>query len=179
MRPPGPLVVQLRALERPGREGLRWTREDQWHVTVAFLASVDPDRLVGALDSWAVGGPAPVMAVAGPRPGVLAGRVWAVPVAGLEPLAASLARLFPGTGRRRPFHGHLTLARARCPSALSDLPAPPVGWAWEVTEVEAVRSRLQPDGAHHETLGRWLVPGAGDHSRAPLPDGGRGDGERG
>ena len=170
VRPPDPLVAQLRGLERPRRPGVRWTREDQWHVTVAFLASVEAGDLVTALDGWSSAGAAPgsapgaLTAVAGPRPAALAGRVWAVPVTGLDRLAASLggavARL-PGRPDRPPggpFRGHLTLARARRPSGLRDLPAPPLHWSWKVTEVEAVRSELHRDGARHESLGRWLLP---------------------
>ena len=185
VRPPAPLVARLRALERPRRPGLRWTREEQWHVTVAFFASVEAAELVVALGEWSAagngvaGGAAGGLdAVAGPRPEALSARVWALPVAGLAPLAGSLAASLAGlasTPDRRPgppFNGHLTLARARRPSDLDGLPAPPLEWTWEVTEVEAVRSELHRDGARHETLGRWPLPSGREDGR----QGGREDG---
>src|SRR5947209_3556899 len=39
--PPASLISQLRSLDRPARPGLRWTTEDQWHVTLRFLGGVD------------------------------------------------------------------------------------------------------------------------------------------
>lgn len=194
VRPPAPLVARLRDLERPRRAGLGWTREEQWHVTVAFFASVEPADLVAALAAWsaagggisggisggtgdgiggatgpAAGGAGGVLdAVAGPRPEALSSRVWALPVAGLGPLADSLFGALAGLRaaaewRLGPaFSGHLTLARARRPADLEGLPGPVVKWAWAVAEVEAVRSELLRNGAHHETLGRWpLLPGLG------------------
>ena len=58
----------------------------------------------------------------------------------------------------RPFRGHLTLARARHPSALSHLPRPLISMRWQVQEIMAVRSELRDDGAHHEVLRRWRLP---------------------
>jgi LigT like Phosphoesterase len=203
----------LAGLERPARPGLRWTPPGQWHVTLGFFAAVEPDRLVRALDAaaaqpgWA--GPLPVVARCGPRPEALGGRVWILPVAGLEGLAAAIALATTGlattgpaatgpattgpvpvtagsdtpglapagpdptgpdptgpeaaglapvtAGRRRPFRGHLTLARARRPQALRGLPRPEVGADWPVGQVVAYRSELGHDGARHHLLGRWSL----------------------
>ena len=39
---PSPEVVDvLRALPRPDTPGVRWSTEDQWHVTVEFLGECD------------------------------------------------------------------------------------------------------------------------------------------
>jgi 2'-5' RNA ligase len=71
----------------------------------------------------------------------------------LDPAAAGLA---PAEGAgRRPFRGHLTLARARRPQALRGLPRPEVGADWPVDRVVAYRSELGHDGARHHLLGRW------------------------
>jgi 2'-5' RNA ligase len=40
-RLPASLISQVRALDRPARAGLRWTTEDQWHVTLCFLGEVE------------------------------------------------------------------------------------------------------------------------------------------
>lgn len=158
--PPPAVLTELAAIERPERPGLRWTGREQWHVTLRFFASVDPDILVAALKSvslsggWWPGGP--LMARCGPAPFALSRQVWAVPVTGLDRLAAAVvaatADLAPAEGR--PFRGHLTLARARRPGVLSGLPAPPMSYEWAVEQIVAVRSELRADGAHHSVICR-------------------------
>lgn len=161
--PPDDLVRWLRSMDRPERPGLRWTTEDQWHVTVRFLGDV-PDESVGAVAGGLgemVGrlGPVPVRALAGPRPRGLGGRVWVLPVAGLDGLAAAVVTatsgVVPMEEPPRPFRGHLTLARTRRPGSLSGLPAPAVESRWDVRELTLVRSELRPTGARYEVVERW------------------------
>ncbi len=183
---PPELADRLRALERPSRPGLRWTPEEQWHVTLGFFEAVDPDALLDALGARAAspaGLPA-VEAVAGPAPRALARRVWILPVEGLSELAAAVGEATAGLDRpppepppppappgpppplgppppprsSGPFRGHLTLARARYPSALRRLPRPDLVVRWQVPEIMAVRSELRSDGARHEVLRRWPLP---------------------
>ncbi len=165
---PPELADRLRALERPSGPGLRWTPEQQWHVTLRFFESVDPDALVGALDTRAAspaGLPA-AEAVAGPGPRALARRVWILPVEGLDDLAAAVGEATaalagpppPPPRSAQPFRGHLTLARARYPSALHRLPRPDLVARWQVPEIMAVRSELRPGGARHQVLRRWPLP---------------------
>lgn len=157
VQPPPALVAELCALERPQRPGLRWIARDQWHATLRFLAAVDTDALVAALDDlrW----PQQVVAEAGPAPVALTRYVWALPVGGLGPLAAAVAGATSQleAPEPRPFTGHLTLARARQPKALRGLPAPRIRLRWGVKEVVAFRSELLPHGARHHVLGRWPV----------------------
>jgi 2'-5' RNA ligase len=153
---PSPLAEQLQSLDRPGRPGLRWTTPDQWHVTLCFLGSVDPARLLACLPASF---PGPVRAVAGPRPFALSRHVWVLPVAGLDPLAAAVQSCLSDlvAPPERPFHGHLTLARGRRPGALAGLPSTGVGYEWDVQSVVAFRSELHPQGARYHELGRWPV----------------------
>lgn len=159
VEPPPELTSRLRELERPDRPGLRWTRPEQWHVTLHFLAAVDPEALLEAMDGlvWAD----PVVAEAGPAPTALSRQVWVLPVAGLDGLASSVAGRTAGLaddlGEDRRFRGHLTLARARDPKALRGLPTPAVVARWSVREVVAFRSELLPRGARHHEIGRWPV----------------------
>ncbi len=167
VRPPPGLIDRLRSMDRPHRQGLRWTGEEQWHVTLKFFAAVDQEALVGAIDRWSrsPGGPSPARATSGPRPRPLGGRVWIVPVEGLDDLAGGLDTATadledpaaPGD-RRRPFRGHLTLARAHRPAALRGLPEPDLQVTWPVEEVLAFRSELGRHGARHQVIGRWAVP---------------------
>ncbi len=156
--PPDRLLEMLAGLERPSRPGLRWTRPEQWHVTLHFFSAVDPGRLSGALESATL---PPAVARAGPRPRPLSGRVWMLPVGGLDGLERAVRSatggLAEGEGNRpgRPFSGHLTLARARRPADLRGLATPDLRAEWHVGEVVAVRSRLGRDGATYEVLGRW------------------------
>jgi RNA 2',3'-cyclic 3'-phosphodiesterase len=166
---PPALMRELRALDRPVRPGLRWTTDDQWHVTVRFLGQVASDpRLIDRLDSVA-GGSGPLTATLGPRPTALGDRVWVLPVHGLDRLAADVeqatAELVPSTSRRR-FRGHLTLARARRPGSLIGLPTAEIGGTWNVDALTLVASHLHPDGARYEIIERW-----------PLEKGGRGAGQ--
>ncbi len=157
VEPPDAFVEALRGLERPARPGLRWTPQDQWHVTLRFLGAVDPEALTDALSglSW----PDPVVAEAGPAPVALSRHVWMLPVEGLAGLAGAVSAATRALEEpeSRPFRGHLTLARAREPKTLRGLPAPPLAWRWEVREVVAFRSELGPGGARHHILGRWPV----------------------
>jgi 2'-5' RNA ligase len=80
------VVAQLAALDRPTRPGIRWTTEDQWHVTLRFLGEVgeeELERVKGALErlgSVRPSGPAAAVGPAGEQ---------AESVNQLEPVVAS------------------------------------------------------------------------------------------
>jgi 2'-5' RNA ligase len=165
--PPPSLVNQLRELERPDRPGLRWTTEDQWHVTLRFVGGVDEaalDGLRAALNQVAAT-VEPFDARAGPLPRSLGRGVLVLPVGGLESLATRLAGVTKEVGQPPPdrlFRGHITLARARRPAALVGL-AKLTGGAsdeWRVTEITLVQSDLRPDGARYDLLDRWRLRGS-------------------
>jgi 2'-5' RNA ligase len=162
--PPASLVDQLRGLERPARPGVRWTTERQWHVTLRFLGDMDAageealHRVLGEVSAAATS----VEAAAGPRPGPLGPGVWVLPVDGLRPLATRLEAATRDLGQpppHRPFRGHLTLARARRPGLLHDLPEMSLGERWIVTDLTLVRSHLGAGGSRYEVIGTWPVGG--------------------
>ncbi len=39
--PPPEVVAVLASLDRPVVDGVRWTTQEQWHVTIRFLGSVE------------------------------------------------------------------------------------------------------------------------------------------
>jgi RNA 2',3'-cyclic 3'-phosphodiesterase len=170
--PPTSLLGQLRALERPSRPGLRWTTEDQWHVTLRFFGRVEGAAELAVRDALGrvAAATAPVKAGAGPGPRRLGPSVWVLPVEGLEGLAESIARATREVGQPpsdRRFRGHITVARARRPGALAGLPAAGVCDQWMAGEVTLVSSDLRPDGARYDVVGRWaLGAGAGGARRA-------------
>ena len=131
----------LAGLPRPEAPGLRWTRPDQWHVTLRFLGEADPDEATAALDELA------------------AARVVVAAVAGLDDLAASVVAATAGVGEppeERAFTGHLTLARSKGPVPPGAVGTPVAG-SFPVDEVCLVRSRTLTEGAAYETLARFRL----------------------
>lgn len=190
--PPPEVVAALDARVAPLRDrGLRWAHPDQWHVTLRFLGRVpDVDVLVVSLAA-AVGGvpaiPAVRLAGAGAFPDARRGSVLWIGVAAngsgsLVALAAKVEAACVEAGfapEARPFHPHLTVARAGRPrdlralvAALVALLAPATdasveiasdagpdpasdagpGAPWPVTEVVLVSSDTRPEGARYETV---------------------------
>jgi len=155
--------------------GLRWTRPDAWHLTVAFLGEVGERVAVslhGALEPVAgsVGGP---IALRVTEPGRFGARVlWLGlsdrpegTVAGLgERLQAAAADAGIAVDRKQ-VRPHLTLARGRDPDARVTqtvvAACPVVDASWEVGEVLLVRSHLGGGPARYETLAA-LPLGASD-----------------
>ena len=146
----------LARLPRPEAPGLRWTRPDQWHVTLRFLGESDPDEAAGALADLAAQS---AVAELGPATRLLGKRIVVVPVDGLDDLAGTVVAATAGLGEPpedRPFTGHLTLARARGPVPPGTGGTPITG-GFPVGEVSLVRSRTLPEGAVYETLERFSL----------------------
>jgi 2'-5' RNA ligase len=148
----------LRHVRRPTVGGLRWTTPDQWHVTLRFCGEVphgDVPAVVEALEHGLCG-QAPVVATTGAATARFAGGgILHLPVSGLDDVAArvrSASEPFGDTHDDRPFHGHLTLARARrrLPAALVGTPVGPVSWS--VGEVAVIASTLGATGSRYETV---------------------------
>jgi len=163
--PPASLTDQLRGLARPQQTGLRWTTEDQWHVTLRFFGGVEEGHEADLRARLAdgAGRAGGTVASAGPRPQALGRGVRVLPVEGLEALAGGIGAATFEIGRPlppRPFRGHVTLARARRPSALAGLAAEELGDRWTVSEITLVSSELRAEGARYQVVGRWPL-GAG------------------
>jgi RNA 2',3'-cyclic 3'-phosphodiesterase len=157
--PPAPLVEQLQSIERPSLPGVRWTTAEQWHVTLRFLGDVaDAGPVIAALETADL--PAAFVAEVGPETGTFRGEVLHVPVGGLAPLAAAVIGATASFGRppeKRPFRGHLTLARSRR-GDLRPLAGAPVRGSWPVDEVTVVETRLSPKGSSYSVIGRVALP---------------------
>jgi 2'-5' RNA ligase len=154
--PPAPAVEAVAAVDRPEVDGLRWTTPDQWHVTLRFLGGVDDPAPAVAEFHAQLAGPEPVPPAVvrmGPALGRFGHRVLHVPVTGLERVAAAVA----DPADDRPFHGHLTLGRARDRRGVDlrpfvGLPCGPVEWVAD--EVTLVQSHLGRGGARYEVIER-------------------------
>lgn len=174
--PPADALAELaEAVEALGvTPGVRWTRPEQWHVTLAFLAEVD-DRaraaLAERLGRVAHRHPPPTLALSGG--GRFGRQVLWTRVDGDRQALRRLADSVRAAARRsglptdpRPYRPHLTLARAGNPAP--DL-APIVaalrgftGRSWSAPDLLLVRSVLGagPGGtARHETVATWPLSG--------------------
>jgi 2'-5' RNA ligase len=151
------------AAMRSARPELRWTRPDQWHLTLAFLGEVDDQAradLSVRLGRAAAGHPPMRLALHGV--GRFGNRVLWTSVAGdvvaLRRLAASVraaARRARVAVEDRPYRPHVTLARGREGTDLRpvvDALAGFAGHTWTAGELHLVRSRL---GAGPERTSRY------------------------
>ena len=178
--PPDGVLDLLAALDRPETKGLRWTRRDQWHVTLRFLGSV-PDAAPVAEALSGLGLPA-AEAFLGPAVDRFGRRILHVPVAGLDEVAAGVVAATNGLGRPpddRPFSGHITLARVseRGGVDLRPLTGAAIEATWRVDAVCLVESRPSPHGARYEVVDEFPIrlpprPGAGAGATPPAPAGG-------
>jgi 2'-5' RNA ligase len=158
--PPADVLGALAALPRPDVQLLRWSTQDQWHVTLRFFGELpegDLARAARVLTKVARSTACPLRANGGPATRFLGPGLVVWPVAGLEELARAVERASRRLGKpvpRRPFAGHLTIARARAGADLRqqmELLAP-LSRSWEVSSFSLVQSHLHPDGARYEDV---------------------------
>ena len=158
--PPEEVLNRVAVLPRPEVDGLRWTDQDHWHVTLRFLGWVDDAEPVrAALAGVALAAGGPVKAVLGPTVDRFGQRILHVPVAGLDGIAAAVVQSTAHLGKRpddRPFNGHVTLARAARDAKvdLRPLTRTAISGEWEVGSVCRGERRLAPAGATYEVLER-------------------------
>jgi RNA 2',3'-cyclic 3'-phosphodiesterase len=178
--PPVAVLDELDALAAPlrtGRQDLRWTSREAWHVTLAFLGQVDEAaaaRLLPRLERAARRHHAFRLAFsgAGAFPAAARANVLWSGLSGdrgalahlAESVAAGASRAGappPDKGRR--FQPHLTLARCRMPADVTELVAALAGYQgspWTADRIHLVHSRLgATDQPRYATLGSWpLLP---------------------
>jgi 2'-5' RNA ligase len=178
------VLDDLDALTRPlrtGRQDLRWTSREAWHVTLAFLGQVDQSaaaRLLPRLERAARRHHTFRLAFsgAGAFPAATRANVLWSGLSGdrgalahlAESVAAGASRAGappPDQGRR--FQPHLTLARCRMPADVTELVATLAGYqgpSWTADRIHLVRSRLgATEHPRYTTLGSWPL-------RHPDPD---------
>jgi 2'-5' RNA ligase len=104
---------------RSSADGLRWTEPESWHITLQFLGNTDPDQYPCLMTqlSEVHSKPVPIhLAELGvfDRAGIFFADV--VPTPELVSLAGRVIAATAGCGfvaESRPYHPHITLARAR------------------------------------------------------------------
>jgi RNA 2',3'-cyclic 3'-phosphodiesterase len=187
--PPPVVLDELDTLAGPlraNRPDLRWTHIQAWHVTLAFLGQVDEAaaaRLLPRLERAARRHHGFRLAFCGAGAFPSAGRanvLWSGlsgdrgALAGLAESVAAGARRAgappPDQGRR--FQPHLTLARCRMPTDVTELVAALAGFQgrdWTADRVHLVRSRLgATEQPRYSTLASWPLR-APDPGEVPAP----------
>lgn len=180
--PPQEVLDALGEAVRRGRghePGLRWTRREEWHLTLLFLGEVADERVPGladALERALHGRSAPELALDGwgtfPRSDGPASVFWAGvagPLDGLVHDLSAVARTNEVPVASRPFVPHLTLARAgppRSPAGILRALGDPPRVGWRADRIDLVESR--PGRAdRYRTARTWRLPWDGEHQRAP------------
>jgi len=179
LAPPESALDELEDAVAPLRTAapeLRWTGRNSWHLTLAFLGEVGeevvPD-LVTRLERAAHRHPPQHLAVAGGGAFPSARRaqvLWAGfaaddrALASLADSVAAGARRAgaPPPGQHKKFRAHLTLARTRGPSDVSQLTdalAALRGAAWTASSVHLIRSYLSGGPPRYEELASWPLQG--------------------
>jgi 2'-5' RNA ligase len=175
--PPDDVLDAIEARVAPARavsDRLRWSRREQWHLTLRFLGPVpEVDVLVVALrDALAsmTRVPGVRLAGAGAFPnarrasvawlGVRDGADELVRVAASVEAASVAAGFAPDV---RPFAPHLTVARVPRPrdiaSVLDAIGHDPIGGPWPVDDVVLISSDTRASGAVYEEIARGPLPG--------------------
>jgi 2'-5' RNA ligase len=173
--PPPEVLDAVDALldRRVAAKRFKWTRRDQWHVTIQFYGRVgDVEALTGALvDACANRSPVRLQLRGGgafPRPkraeiywlGVDDGDALAT----LHEVVMDATAAFVARRDRASFHPHLTLARLTSRLDLTDdvdaLERVPVGTPWTATELTLMASETHREGAVYSELARIPLGGA-------------------
>jgi 2'-5' RNA ligase len=156
--------------------GLSWVRADNLHLTLRFLGEVEPAMLPhvqeAVTDAASAVAPFTVSldGLGGFPPGRAPRVLWAGVSTGGEEMMALHTGLETALAARgipresRPFHPHVTLARARDPRGAGGLASvlgagPPFGEA-PVAALHLMRSELDPRGARYSvvTEARFTAP---------------------
>lgn len=168
------VVAELARMGRSGLDGWRWVRPEAMHLTLAFLGEVEQARVPAAeraVRASVTGQPALSLEAAGlgAFPDQRRARVlWAGLAGDLRELAAlhrALSQALRDEGFEvdaKPFHPHVTLARARAPQPLpSSLDRSRRFGAWRAGEVRLYESHLGPGGPRYEVLATAALGGEG------------------
>jgi 2'-5' RNA ligase len=157
---------------RPGREDLRWTSRELWHLTLAFLGEVSEqslDRLLPRLERAARRHLAFDLSLAGAGafPGPARANVLWGGLSGDRKALAELAMSVSAGARRagapppdeRRYQPHLTLARCRMPADVRPIVDNLSGYqgpAWTAEEIYLIRSTLGGE-PRYEPLWTWKL----------------------
>jgi RNA 2',3'-cyclic 3'-phosphodiesterase len=160
--PPDEILDAIAALPRADEPGVRWTRRDQWHVTLRFLGRAEMETAVAALNTVRWGAVPPTRVELAPAVSRLGRSVICLPASGAAGLAESVTDATADVGEPpdpRPFTGHLTLARLRGRGACR-LAGHRFEGSFLASEVTLVESRPAEGGTDYAVVARFPLEGA-------------------
>jgi len=155
---------------RPGTPNLRWTARDTWHITLQFLGNATAEQLqcLGARLSEVHSPPVPIQ-IGEPgffdRAGAFFADVVASPaLTGLQQRVVDTTAQCGFATDARPFHPHITLARAKGHGSglglrelMGGLHSQPRFSSFTAQEFLLYESHLERHGARYEVLGRFPI----------------------
>lgn len=161
-------LAAVAARLRRREDGLRWTEPDSWHITLQFLGNTDPETYacLAARLAEVRSSPVPVrLAELGcfDRAGVFFAGVGLTPeLLALERLVTEATARCGFAAETRPFHPHITLARAKGRGqgirALQDrIERRPAFTRFVAREFLLYESHLSPSGARYEIRARFAL----------------------
>jgi RNA 2',3'-cyclic 3'-phosphodiesterase len=179
VEPPAAALAELDdtvAVLRAAALGLRWTGIASWHLTLAFLGEVPDQRvadLTARLERAAHRHPPQQLAIAGGGafPSARRAQVLWAGIAADDKALASLADSVaagarragaPPPGQHKRFRAHLTLARCRAPTDVSQLALALAGFTgttWTASTVHLICSHLSSGPPQYEDIGAWPLQG--------------------
>ncbi|MFC4535192.1 RNA 2',3'-cyclic phosphodiesterase [Sphaerisporangium dianthi] len=181
LSPPPEALAEVAEAVEPHRDDwpeLRWVAPELWHVTMSFLGEVAEEALPDLAERLArAAGRHPAMTLSFGAGGAFSSPararvVWLGVRGGGLPLSRMAASLAAGARRAgaghadgKPFHPHLTLARARPRAGVDARPLVEAlssfaGTPWHAGAVHLMRSHLGPS-VRYEALGAWPLTGRG------------------
>jgi len=155
---------------RPGAPGLRWSRPESWHITLQFLGSAGEEPLDCLRARLAEVRAAPVPVRLGELGIFDRAGVFIVEVELAPGLAALQKRIVAATAQcgfvaeERPYHPHITLARAKDEAGRRQLkklkagaPTRPVFSTFIANEFLLYESHAEAGGSRYEVRARFAV----------------------
>lgn len=150
--PPPEVIDAISDLPTEPLRGVRFTRRNQWHISLRFLGDVERHHALHSLSELSASG---ALVTLGPQVELLGNRVVILPADGLNDLAAAVAERFDGVGEpvEREYQGHLTLARLKGrplknPSLVSVLGAP-LSATFAVDTIDLWKTEITDEGTTH------------------------------
>jgi 2'-5' RNA ligase len=153
---------------RPGAGNLRWTASESWHITLQFLGETTPEQYECLAARLGEVRAAPVTVQLGElgffdRAGVFFADVVVAPeLIALEHRVVAATSKCGFVAETRPFHPHITLARAKGQGRSADLRelrgkirSQPSFTRFTAREFLLYESHLGPGGAQYEVKARF------------------------
>jgi 2'-5' RNA ligase len=170
-------LQQVVARLRSSGGGLRWTEPDSWHITLQFLGNTTPEQYPPLMGQLGKVRSAPVPVQLGELGCFDRAGVFFVDVAVTQGLAALAQRVVAASARcgfaaeTRPFHPHITLARAKgqgrgagLHQLANGIRSQPAFARFTAREFLLYESHLGAEGARYEVRGRFPLVGPGNET---------------